>query len=478
MEISIDREKERFLQFINEEGNNNIVFSGVFGIGKSYFLNKFFNESYEDQYIGIFLSPVNYSVASNEDIFEYIKVDILLQLLSKVPCNFKKTELSLSAGTYFYLRNHLDDFLVSLLNLAEKTYYGTGLIDTLSSFKKEIDKYIDKHSKDEKQEVQSFVQKITSRPGSIYESNLITQIIHNLVEDAKTNMGTNKKVILVIDDLDRIDPEHIFRILNILSVHNDFGNQQEHKFRFDKTILVCDIDNIRNIYRAKYGINVDFNGYIDKFYSKEVYYFHNEEAIIQSLSNLVCDMKIDYEIGFTENNNLIHNIFVSILKSLIEINAINIRTLEKFKFDFCFGNSIAISNNKRYSIKKVYSIAIFELLKRLFGASNDLEEALAKLASEKHPDYLTQSYSKEFLSIFIALADYPHNGFRVSKTIYKYNNKIQYSINNPKIKGFADIPYDNLVITPSDEFEILHMAYVNYTKYFSVKKNIGNNKVR
>ena len=92
-------------------------------------------------------------------------------------------------------------------------------------------------------------------------------------------MKTNKKVILVIDDLDRIDPEHIFRILNILSVHNDFENQQEHKFGFDKTILVCDIANIRNIYRAKYGINVDFNGYIDKFYSKEIYYFHNEEAI-------------------------------------------------------------------------------------------------------------------------------------------------------------------------------------------------------
>ena len=199
---------------------------------------------------------------------------------------------------------------------------------------------------------------------------------------------------------------------------------------------------------------------------------------LMTIYNLVCDMKIDYEIGFTGNNDLIHNIFVSILKSLIEINAINIRTLEKFKFDFHFGNIIAISNNEKYFIKEVCSISILETLRRLFGVSNDLAEALSKLASEKHPDFLTQSYSKEFLSIFIALADYPHNGFRVSKTIYKYNNKIQYSINNPKIKGFADIPYDNLVITPSDEFEILHMAYVNYTKYFSVKKNIGNNKVR
>lgn len=76
MEISIDKEKKRFYQFIGEEGNNNIIFSGVFGIGKSYFLNKFFNEFHKDEYIGIFLSPVSYSVASNEDIFEYIKVDV------------------------------------------------------------------------------------------------------------------------------------------------------------------------------------------------------------------------------------------------------------------------------------------------------------------------------------------------------------------------------------------------------------------
>ena len=41
-----------------------------------------------------------------------------------------------------------------------------------------------------------------------------------------------KKNVLVIDDLDRIDPEHIFRILNILSVHNNHFDS-ENKFSFD-----------------------------------------------------------------------------------------------------------------------------------------------------------------------------------------------------------------------------------------------------
>ena len=60
MEISIDKEKERFHQFISEEGNNNIIFSGVFGIGKSYFLNKFFNEYY-NYFIYCFVPIVTYS---------------------------------------------------------------------------------------------------------------------------------------------------------------------------------------------------------------------------------------------------------------------------------------------------------------------------------------------------------------------------------------------------------------------------------
>lgn len=470
MEISIDREKERFLQFINEEGNNNIVFSGVFGIGKSYFLNKFFNESYEDQYIGIFLSPVNYSVASNEDIFEYIKVDILLQLLSKVPCNFKKTELSLSAGTYFYLRNHLDDFLVSLLNLAEKTYYGTGLIDTLSSFKKEIDKYIDKHSKDEKQEVQSFVQKITSRPGSIYESNLITQIIHNLVEDAKTNMGTNKKVILVIDDLDRIDPEHIFRILNILSVHNDFGNQQEHKFRFDKTILVCDIDNIRNIYRAKYGINVDFNGYIDKFYSKEVYYFHNEEEIINNIAKQVCCIDIDEETTINDPNSIIHDSLVYILSTFIKTGKLNIRSLLKMKGDYHLKGYIAYNISRCRSIKNIPAISILELLKRIFGTSSDLEDALSDIARNFTFVGNRAFNPKDFLQIFVPLADYPQHYFEIqinssNERIHHIYKGITYLLDN-RTPWYAT---DSLKCTQNiNLFEVLKDAYDNYKRYFPI----------
>lgn len=85
MKISIKSESQRFLDFLQEENNNNIIFSGIYGIGKSYFINNFFNNQHSNKYIPIFLTPINYSVANNEDIFEYIKADILLQLFISVP---------------------------------------------------------------------------------------------------------------------------------------------------------------------------------------------------------------------------------------------------------------------------------------------------------------------------------------------------------------------------------------------------------
>lgn len=41
MEISISEEIERFADFLKQKDNENIIFSGAFGIGKSYFLNIF-----------------------------------------------------------------------------------------------------------------------------------------------------------------------------------------------------------------------------------------------------------------------------------------------------------------------------------------------------------------------------------------------------------------------------------------------------
>ena len=75
--IPIDSELTRFKEHL--ERNKRIVFSAKFGDGETYFL-KSVRDKLKDEYHFITLYPVNYSVAENEDIFEYIKRDILLQI--------------------------------------------------------------------------------------------------------------------------------------------------------------------------------------------------------------------------------------------------------------------------------------------------------------------------------------------------------------------------------------------------------------
>ena len=42
--------------------------------------------------------------------------------------------------------------------------------------------------------------------------------LYNLIDQLKKD---GKKTVLIIDDLDRIDPEHIFRLLNVFAAHLD-----------------------------------------------------------------------------------------------------------------------------------------------------------------------------------------------------------------------------------------------------------------
>ena len=56
--------------------NRQTIVSAKFGDGKTYFLKQYIEQHKEDTFF-IVLHPVNYVVSRNEDIFEYIKHDIL-----------------------------------------------------------------------------------------------------------------------------------------------------------------------------------------------------------------------------------------------------------------------------------------------------------------------------------------------------------------------------------------------------------------
>lgn len=461
MEISIQSESDRFLQFLSEENNNNIIFSGIYGIGKSYFINDFFNNQHTDKYIPIFLTPVKYSVANNEDIFEYIKVDILLQLLEKVPCDLKGCQITTSIASYYYIQNNLDAIISNILSVAEKVYFQTDIIKQLFNLRKNILKFQEEHSQTWDKDIESFMKDLSQKKGSIYESNIITQIIQNLILDAKKE--NNKEAVLIIDDLDRIDPEHIFRILNILSVHDDFCQTHEHKFKFDKTILVCDIDNIRKIFHAKYGADVDFSGYIDKFYSKEIFNFDNVDQIAKCIANQV--VKIDSDSGISIESNYSYINLVFILRYLIKYNLINIRTLEKFEYTYNIGYRCVLYKGQRYSITYSPALIIFEFLKRVLGSSTSLKAKLLAL-SKKYIHY--SKYEENYIpESFIILADLKNNLLIDNYTLELNYKDISYNIGKKKLHLIADIDYDTLDKSPFGIFEMIYDAYINYQTYFT-----------
>lgn len=463
MKISIKNESQRFLQFLQEENNNNIIFSGIYGIGKSYFINDFFNNLHFEEYIPIILTPVNYSVANNEDIFEYIKADILLQLLEKIPCNLKNCQISTSVATYYYINNNLSSIIGNILSTAEKVCFQTDIIDQLLKLRDSIKEFQKEKSFSEDEEIKKFITGLSQKQGSIYESNIITQIIQTLISNAKEE--GKKEAVLIIDDLDRIDPEHIFRILNILSAHDDFCHTHEHKFKFDKTILVCDIENIRKIFHAKYGVDVDFTGYIDKFYSKEIFHFHNEDEIAKCITQQV--LKINNDSKFNEEDKYSYINLVFILKYLIKYNLINIRTLEKFEYKYNMGNGYVYYNGQEYSIRCSPTLTIFEFLKRVLGSSTVLKSKLLSLTkNHKYYDMYETNYIAES---FILLADLPNNRLIAEDDLsskLKYKG-ISYSFGRYKSNLIANIEYRDLDNSQINLFEMIYDAYSNFLTYFN-----------
>ena len=110
---------------------------------------------------------------------------------------------------------------------------------------------------------------------------IITTIIRKTIKNFKER--TNKEVVLVIEDLDRIDPAHLFRILNVFSAHIDYCYKNlispdtsvmcGNKFGFDNVVLVADYENIKYIFEHFYGNKTDFGGYICKFLSSTYFQY-------------------------------------------------------------------------------------------------------------------------------------------------------------------------------------------------------------
>lgn len=260
--------------------NPRTILSSKFGDGKSYFLDKYRKTDFvSEHFVFLTIYPVNYQVASNEDIFNLIKRDILFQLMLNGMIS-NQVVVPNDIALWFYIQNKgqslLSDLLSYLSAIAVPNEYKPlilGCMKTLKLFKDmkiKFDKF--KEINDEDTLLDNFLSKVDS--ATIYEDDIITAIIKRSIENYKQR--THKEIVLVVEDLDRIDPAHLFRILNVFSAHIDYCYKSfvkpdctlvGNKFNLDNIVLVCDYSNVRKIFKHFYGRETDFNGYIGKFLS-------------------------------------------------------------------------------------------------------------------------------------------------------------------------------------------------------------------
>mgnify|MGYP001355762115 CR=1 FL=1 len=399
----------RFNAHFELEHNSNILFSGKYGIGKTTFLNSYFKEREKD-IVTIKLFPVNYVVNSNDNIFELIKIDIIkqLQLLGEINLQ-KDLEVSkIKTGVSFMLNKPLT-LTTHLLKALSKLHPIGEVASTASKGVYELIKEFSDYEEGLNQEIKKndntlieYSEEKSNEISSYVEYNLISELIANVIKRIQ-NRKKDKKVVLLIDDLDRLDPEHIFRLLNIFSSHHDYETKK-HKFGFDKVIFVCHLKNIKSIFHHKYGVESDFQGYIDKFYSDEIFKFDNNDAVDLYLTKLKLPLP-DYVI----------DVFSILLRNFLYHDKLTVRELIKSKyspsikpfnyFEYNFSNINNIlhinKNVERLWISSddVSIIYIFKYLSVIFGSFSYMENAIDQI-----PDRLKFVDEEKYLSILKSFA--------------------------------------------------------------------------
>ena len=258
------------------------ILSARYGDGKSFFLKKFEEDvDARGEFVFLTLYPVNYQVVENRDIFDLIKYDLIFQLYTKGLIQNSSKKISTSILLYHYIISHqweLAQFfceagaMVGILpeQLGKLIGSGSKVLADWEKYKKEFG--------NGDAAVERFYDKIDRH--YLYEADAITAFIKETIAEYRTQ-NPNKKIVLVIEDLDRLDPAHLFRILNVLSAQVDYayryGLSTEritvagNKFDVDNVLLVMDYDNTKSIYHHFYGPEASFEGYINKFISHGVF---------------------------------------------------------------------------------------------------------------------------------------------------------------------------------------------------------------
>lgn len=421
--IPIDNELKAFKEHL--EVNERTIFSAKFGDGKTYFLNEFM-KLHKDDYYFITLYPVNYSVAENQDIFEYIKRDILFQLA--IDDKLNQIDFEGIANSIFTWEN-LKEVLCFLISCIPKGEILTKIIEKGERF---AQKY-----KEEQTTFQKYNSWFTLQKGGLYEHDGYTRLI---IETLKYIKSSGYKTALIIEDLDRIDPAHLFRILNVLGAHIDVHLYREYKdsnkFGFDNIITVFDYDTTQNIFHHFYGQDANYNGYINKFINQLPFSYSITRTAQMYLIDFIrkeCNVS-NTSIDYGEKDNIYR-----------KIEKLSVRDIQQI-----------IHNSRKYIINEIISFPqesimtdssltrFISILILLGFNKNDIIHIIIHNLSDLERVRVIGAFilfviSKDDYTIF-----YNEKFYSLSRN--KDSNGIITSLNINQIRGFSNIKLNNDMI--------------------------------
>ena len=359
----LDEEITCFKRYFSE--NNRCILSAPFGEGKSYFLNEFI-KSQVDEYDFITIYPTNYQICDNRDVLEYIKRDILFGLIAlddTLINSFNSTKLGILKKAILESKEGIaeciPDINASVCGM-DFTFSPGKVINTLSKIWESCEILSDAHGNPYKEYLLSF----DNEKGGIYELDAVTNLICSIVQ---TRQESGRKMVLVVEDLDRIDPGHIFRILNVLSTHMTYSNGYDdgvkNKFNFDKILLLCDYENIEKIYHHLYGEKTDFKGYIGKFSAVHPFEYSIRDKIAKHIGCLIDEYVKDSVVS-----NVLAESIVANTRTTANVLLENIRNIkEQIRFA-----------SKQYKLVKL-SVDVKKDHLAFTGLAEQAKEALDKL---------------------------------------------------------------------------------------------------
>lgn len=451
MYIPITDKLKEFYHHLSAANVDRTIFSAKFGDGKTEFLHQF-KEKYSNEYTFYTLYPVNYQIAPNEQVMEYIKRDLLFQLIlngTLTPIDNIPDSILLQ----WYINQNSFNIVKDIIKFAPSILgSGNQFIDVLKGVTalvkgikeqcKKFKEFKTEITEGDFEKAVNIIDNLSEGAGNIYELDPISWLI------AQSIAKQDKKSVLIIEDLDRIDPAHLFRILNIFSAHIDrhylcsdkriFQDDKEkpfdelpNKFGFDKIIFVMDADSANAAFKNFYG-DSNYEGYISKFISKRIFYYSIVECAHIFLYGHI-------EEKYIMNQLLFADILVTIGFKMEQISVRDIvKVLDDFEDayrkeevrvtdDFCFLSDTPL-------------VKLLAILTRLGIKRNQLSNHFEEIYNglfKKQIGFRTMTSEEEFIELLGCFA-MSEDSIRENGKIY-YNGIVYQMLFNKDQDGYKDV---------------------------------------